>query len=82
VLREDSPIPHSRLDAPKIRPVSVDFDLEVSDELEELIVSDTDGIPNWFGTVAVDTGDGIEYFRLVKVDTNKEGKHKLVEAYI
>lgn len=82
LLREDAPIPHSRLDTPRIRPVSVDFDLEVSDELEETIIGNTNGIPNWFGTVAVDTGDGIEYFRLVKVDTNKEGKHKLVEAYL
>lgn len=82
VLREDAPIPHSRLDKPRIRPVSVDFDLEVSDELEEVIIGETKGIPNWFGVVAVDTGNGIEYFRLVKVDTNKEGKHKLVEAYL
>lgn len=82
VLREDAPIPHTRLDTPKIRPVSVDFDLEVSDELEEIIIGQTKGVPNWFGIVSVDTGQGIEYFRLVKVDTNKEGKHKLVEAYL
>ena len=82
ILREDAPIPHSRLGKPRIRPVSVDFDLEVSDELEEIIIGETKGIPNWFGVVAVDTGNGIEYFRLVKVDTNKEGKHKLVEAYL
>ncbi|MDF0706612.1 hypothetical protein [Flagellimonas okinawensis] len=80
LLREDAPIPHSRLDKPRIRPISVDFDLEVSDELEEIITGQTKGVPNWFGMVAVDTGDGIEYFRLVKVDANKEGKHKLVEV--
>lgn len=82
LLRQDAPIPHSRLEKPRIRPVSVDFDLEVSDELEETIIGTTNGIPNWFGVVTVDTGNGIEYFRLVKVDTNKEGKHKLVEAYL
>lgn len=80
-LREDAPIPHSRLDNPAIRPVSVDFDLEVDDELEEQILGETNGIPNWFGLVAVETGQGLEYMRLVKVDTNKEGKHKLVEAF-
>ncbi|WP_431129767.1 hypothetical protein [Flagellimonas flava] len=80
-LAEDAPIPHSRLDKPRIRPTSVDFDLEVDDELEELITGSTNGIPNWFGLVAVETGGGVEYMRLVKVDTNKEGKHKLVEAY-
>ncbi|MBO0323458.1 hypothetical protein J0X14_14210 [Muricauda sp. CAU 1633] len=82
LLREDAPIPHSRLDLPKIRPVSVDFNLEVDEELEERILGETGGIPNWFGVVAVDTGLGIEYMRLVMVDTNKEGKHKLVEAFL
>ncbi|MEO0902516.1 MAG: hypothetical protein AAFY00_11025, partial [Bacteroidota bacterium] len=81
-LREDAPMPHSRLDAPLIKPTSVDFDLEVSDELEEMIIGTTNGIPNWFGLVAVNTGEDIEYMRLVKVDTNKEGKHKLVEAFV
>ncbi len=82
LLREDAPIPHTRLDRPRIRPTSVDFDLEVDEELEEVIIGNNNGIPNWFGVVAVDTGEGIEYMRLVKVDTNKEGKHKLVEAFI
>lgn len=80
ILREDAAIPHSRLDKPRIKPISVDFDLEVSDELEEVITGSTKGVPNWFGIVSVDTGQGIEYFRLVKVDCNKEGKHKLVEV--
>jgi hypothetical protein len=81
VLIENAPIPHTRLDAPRIRPTSVDFDLEVDDELELQITGQTNGIPNWFGLVAVETGEGLEYMRLVKVDSNNEGKHKLVEAY-
>lgn len=81
-LVEDGPIPHSELERPRIRETSVDLVLKVEQELEDMITGRTDGVPNWFGLVAVDTGQEIEYMRLVKVDTNKEGKHKLVEAYV
>ena len=81
-IKEDAAIHHSELDAPRFKPTSVDFDLVVDDELEQQIIGQTEGVPNWFGLVAVETGEGVEYMRLVKVDTNKEGKHKLVEAYV
>lgn len=82
ILAEDQPIPHSRLDKPTIRPWSVDCVAEVSQEIEDNITGMTDGVFNWFGLVAINTGQGLEYFRLVKSDLNKEGKHKFVEAYI
>lgn len=81
-LREDGNIPHALLESPRVRPRSVDFTLQVDLDLEETITGAFNGTPNWFGLVAVKTNKGIEYMRLVKVDTNKEGKHKLVEAFI
>lgn len=82
LLRQDEEVPHSKLEKPRIRPRSVDFNLKVDQEIEDMILGTTNGIPNWFGLVSVQTKNGIEYMRLVKVDTNKEGTHKLVEAYI
>ena len=82
VLRQDVEIPHTSLETPRIRPRSVDFELKVDLEIEDQILGKTNGVPNWFGLVAVQTKNGIEYMRLVKVDTNKKGTHKLVEAYI
>ena len=81
-LREDANIPHSRLEKPGIRPKSVDFNLPVDLRLESQITGYNGSVPNWFGLVAVQTDFGIEYMRLVKVDTNKEGTHKLVEAFV
>lgn len=82
-LKEGSAIPNARLEPPRIRPKSVDFNLKVSQELEDAITGImADGTPNWHGLVAVDTGQVIEYMRIILVDTNKEGKHKLVEANI
>lgn len=80
-LEEGSPIPHSRLDRPRIRPMAVEFDLEVELQLEEQITGITNDVQNWFGLVAVSTGTEIEYLRLNRVDTNNEGKHQLVEAF-
>lgn len=82
LLVEDAPIPHLRLDKPRIRPRSVDLVLPVDQDLEATITARTNDIPNWFGLVGVQTNDGIEYMRLIKVDANKGGKHKLVEAYL
>ncbi len=81
-LIEGDPIPHSILDTPRIKPFSIEFDLKVSQELEDKIRGINNGVQNWFGLVAVNTGTEIEYMRLNKVDTNREGKHQLVEAYI
>jgi hypothetical protein len=81
-LKESDEIPHTLLENPRVKPKSVDFNLQVDLEIEDQILGATNGVPNWFGLVAVDTGRGVEYMRLVKCDTNKEGKHKLVEAFI
>ncbi len=79
----DYGIEHAWLEKPRVKPKSVDFTLQVEQELEDQITGiHSSGAPNWFGLVAVDTGSTIEYMRLVKADTNKEGKHKLVEAYV
>ena len=83
LLEEGKSIPHSRLEAPRISPKSVEFNLKVTQEIEDQITgSRSDGTPNWHGLIAVNTGTTIEFMRLVEVDTNKEGKHKLVEAFI
>ncbi len=81
-LVQKEEIPHSRLEKPRVKPRSVDFNLPVDLEIEQQITGSTNGIPNWFGLVAVQTKNGVEYMRLVKVDTNKEGSHKLVEAFV
>ena len=82
LLEEDTFVEHSRLDPPRIRPYSVECVAQVTQEIEDAIVGETDGVPNWFGTVEGLTSDGIQQFRLVKSDVNDEGKHKFVEAYI
>jgi len=82
LLEEDGAIPHSRLSSPTIRPFSVDCTAKVSQEIEDRIIGKTNEIPNWFGLVAINTGVTIELFRLIESDVNKEGKHKLIEAYI
>jgi len=79
-LSEDGLIPHSILDKPTVRPFSLDCNAPVSQELEDIITGSTNGINNWFGIVALKTGVDIEYFRLIKSDVNKEGKHKFIEA--
>lgn len=82
LLEEDGTIPHARLSSPTIRPFSVDCVAEVTQEIEDNINGNTNGVPNWFGLVAINTGVTIELFRLIKSDVNKEGKHNLVEASI
>lgn len=72
----------SILESPRIRPVSVDLTLQVTQEIEDSINGKTDGVKNWNGLVAVNTGQAIEYFRMVRTDANKEGKHKFLESFI
>lgn len=79
---EDAPIPHSILDNPTTRPFSVDCNAQVTQEIEDYMTGMTNGVFNWFGLLGINTGQGIEYFRLIKSDLNKEGKHKFVEAYV
>ncbi len=80
ILIEDGTIPHSRLNKPTIRPYTLECNLPVSQELEDVITGSKNGLKNWFGIVALKTGVKIEYFRLIKSDVNKEGKHKFIEA--
>lgn len=75
-------IPVSRLENPRVRPKTVDLTLQVTQEIEDYITGKTDGVPNVFGLVAINTGQTIEYFRMIKTDANDEGKHKFVEAFI
>lgn len=82
ILAEDGIIPHSRLDSPTIKPWSVECTASVSQEVEDLITGKTNGVFNWFGFFVIKTPNGIERFRLIKSDLNKEGKHKLIEAFI
>lgn len=79
-LQEDGTIAHTRFGNPRIRPRTVDFTLKVDQDVEDQINGFTNGIPNWYGLVAVKIEGAIEYFRIIKTDTNKEGTHKLVEA--
>lgn len=75
-------IPVSRLETPRIKPMSVELTLQVTQEIEDHINGETNGVKNWNGLVAINTGQNIEYFRMVKTDANKEGKHKFIEAFI
>lgn len=82
ILEEDGLIPNSRLDAPRTRPWIMECNAKVSQEIEDSITGETNGVPNWYGLVSILTNDGLQQFRLVKSDVNKEGKHKFVEAFI
>lgn len=80
-LPEGSSIPHSRLGKARVRPMSADFEMPVPEEIEAMLSGrQPDGTPNWYGRVAVEVDGAIEYFRVINVDTNKEGKHKMIEA--
>lgn len=72
----------SRLEKPKVRPMSVDLNFEVTQEIEDYITGTTNGVPNIHGLIAVNTGQTIEYFRMIKTDANDEGKHKFIESYL
>ena len=79
---ENGVISVSRLENPRVRPQTMDCTLQVTQEIEDYINGYTDGVPNVFGLLAVNTGQTIEYFRMVQTDANKEGKHKFIEAFI
>ena len=72
----------SRLDQPRFKPQTVDCTIQVTQEIEDYITGFTNGVPNVFGLVAVNTGLAIEYFRMIKTDANDEGKHKFLESFI
>lgn len=81
IITGNQPIQHTRFKKNRIRPMMVEFDMPVPFEVEQQINGfQKDGTPNWFGRVAVEIDGIIEYMRLVDVDTNKEGKHKMVES--
>lgn len=81
VITGEQPIQHTRFKKNRVRPMMVEFDMPVPFEVERQINGfQKDGTPNWFGRVAVEIDGIIEYMRLVDVDTNKEGKHKMVES--
>ena len=80
---DDFSIPHTILDNARVTPMRAKFTMPVPLELEQQINAyNPDGIPNWYGLVAVSVNGSIEYFRFVDVDTNKEGKWQLIEANI
>lgn len=81
-LKEDQPILNSVLDVPTIKPHIMECTAQITQALEDKITGKTNGIPNWFGRIAINTGTEIEYFRLMKADPNKEGKLTLIEAYL
>lgn len=80
-LQGSKPIPHTRLKKNKVRPMLPSFEMVVPLEVEKQINGfQPNGVPNWFGRVAVLVEGNIEYMRLVDVDTNKQGKHQNIEA--
>lgn len=80
---DDFSISHSILDGARVNPMRAKFTMPVPLEVEMQINGyNPDGIPNWYGLVAVSVNGNVEYFRFVDVDTNKEGKHQLIEANI
>lgn len=81
-LYEDGLIAHSRLDSPRVSPWKVECSAKVSREIEKNIAGEVEGTENWQGLVAIQIGNQVEYFRLVKSDVNKEGKHIFVESYL
>lgn len=72
----------SILENPRIRPMTADLTNKVTQEIEDFMNGQTNGISNLYGLVPINTGQTIEYFRIIKSDANKEGQHKLIEAYI
>lgn len=82
ILVENNKIAHTKLKRATVKPSSVSLIGSLSQELEDKITSlNNSGVPNWFGRLAVDTGEQIEYFRIQEIDPNDEGKHKFIEAY-
>lgn len=80
-LKEGQSIQHTRFTQNRIIPMMAEFTMPVSYEIEQQINGfQSDGTPNWFGRVAVMVDGNIEYFRMIDIDTNKEGSHKMVES--
>lgn len=77
-LAEGANIPHSKLAKSTIYPMSVEFDHPVTQEIIEQLNDDE----NLEGLVGYKTKDGVEYGRLVSVNTNNEGKWQVVQARI
>lgn len=82
LIKEDQPIPNSRLDVPTIKPVTIECTAQITQAIEDKITGKTNGVYNWFGRMALNTGTEIEYVRIMKVDPNKEGKLKVIESYL
>jgi hypothetical protein len=62
--------------------MSINFNLQVNQEIAQLLRGQTNGIDNKFGLVEFLSDGFIQYGRLIKVDENKEGKFELIEAYV
>ena len=75
-LAEGENIPHARLERSTIYPMSVEFDYPVNQEIIEQLADPE----NLEGLVAFKTKDGVEYGRLVSVNTNNEGRWQFVQA--
>ena len=79
-ISENGIIENSFLDKPTIKPYKIKCKVSISQELEDKITGKTNGVYNWFGKVALNTGGQIEYFRIISADPNKEGSLELIEA--
>ncbi len=71
----------SMLEQPRVKPSNVDCKIQVTQEIEDFINGFTNGVPNVFGLVAINTGTKIEYFRMIKTDANEAGTHKFIESF-
>ena len=81
-FQHDQPIPHTILQKPTYNNMSINFNLQVNQEIAQLLRGQTNGIDNKFGLVEFLSDGFIQYGRLIKVDENKEGKFELIEAYV
>lgn len=78
---ESGIVHHSKLEKPKVYPMTFDFSLKISQEIEDQITGIGD-FPNWYGLVAFKVGNDEIKGYLIKCDANKEGKNKLIQAYL
>ncbi len=78
---ESGSIPHSILEKPKVYPMTFDFNLKISQEIEDQITGIGD-FPNWYGLATFKVGNDEIKGYLIKCDANKEGKNKLIQAYL
>lgn len=80
VLKENDVISIAKLEKPRVYPMTLDFTLPVEQELEDQIRGKGD-FPNWYGMVGANINGEVTYCYIIKSDTNKEGRHKVIPVY-